>query len=67
MSSFVLYLIGFLVLIGGLVWAAVALGLPAQWVAIGAVVLLGLGVISAVTHTRAKDETAASEGEPSGG
>lgn len=66
MSSFVLYLVGFLVFIGGLIWAAVALGLPGQWVAIGAVVLLGLGVISAVTHTRAKDETPASEGEASG-
>ena len=66
MSSFALYLIGFVVFVGGLVWAAVALGLPGQWVAIGAVVLLGIGLISAVTHTRAKDETAASEGEPSG-
>lgn len=66
MSSFALYLIGFIVFTGGLIWAAVALGLPGQWVAIGAVILLGLGVITAVTHTRAKDETVASEGEPSG-
>lgn len=66
MSSFAIYLFGFLIFIGGLVWAAVALGLPAQWVAIGAVVLLGLGVITAVTHTRRKDETVSSEGEPSG-
>ena len=34
MSSFALYLIGFIVFIGGLIWAAVALGLPGQWVAI---------------------------------
>lgn len=66
MSSFALYLVGFVVFIGGLIWAAVALGLPGQWVAIGAVILLGLGVITAVTNTRAKDETEASEGEPSG-
>ncbi|MGB3627595.1 MAG: hypothetical protein WA989_17330 [Henriciella sp.] len=66
MSSFVLYLVGFLLLMGGLVWAAIALGVPGQWVAIGAVVLLGIGVITAVTNTRAKDETAASDGEPSG-
>ncbi|MEM5516509.1 hypothetical protein WNY37_06080 [Henriciella sp. AS95] len=66
MSSFALYILGFVIFLGGLIWAAVALGLPGQWVAIGAVVLLGIGLITAVTHTRAKDETVASDGEPSG-
>ena len=66
MSSFAIYTIGFMIFLGGLVWAAVALGLPGQWVAIGAVILAGIGLITAVTNTRRKDETVTSEGEPSG-
>ena len=65
MSSFAIYTIGFIILLGGIIWAAVALGLPGQWVAIGAVILAGLGLITAVTNTRRKDETVTSEGEPS--
>jgi hypothetical protein len=65
MSSFAIYTIGFIIFLGGLIWAAVALGVPGQWVAIGAVILGGLGLIFAVSNTRRKDETATSEGEPS--
>ncbi|MCZ4298724.1 hypothetical protein [Henriciella marina] len=65
MSSFAIYTIGFIIFLGGLIWAAVALGVPGQWVAIGAVILAGLGLITAVTNTRRKDETPATEGEPS--
>ncbi|WP_084397710.1 hypothetical protein [Henriciella aquimarina] len=61
MSSFTLYAIGFVILIGGLVWGALTLGVPGQWVAIGAVVLTGIGIITGVTSTRRKDETEASE------
>ncbi|WP_084418235.1 hypothetical protein [Henriciella litoralis] len=66
MSSFMIYVIGFMLFLGGLIWAAVALGLPTQWVVIGAVILGGIGLIAAVTNTRAKDETVTSEGEQSG-
>ena len=66
MSSFAIYTIGFIIFLGGLIWAAIALGVPGQWVAIGAVILAGLGLIMAVSNTRRKDETVTSEGEPSG-
>ncbi|MEE2878092.1 MAG: hypothetical protein VX593_03720 [Pseudomonadota bacterium] len=60
MSSFAIYAIGFVILIGGLAWGAFALGVPGQWVAIGAVVLAGIGIISGVTSTRRRDKTEAS-------
>ena len=53
--SFAIYLIGFLILIGGLVWAAVLLHISAQWIAVGAIVLVGLGLLKGVQATRSKD------------
>ena len=61
MSSFMLYAIGFTIFVGGLIWGALALGVPGQWVAIGAVILAGIGIITGVTNTRRRDETVASE------
>lgn len=55
MSSFALYLIGMVVVIGGLIYIAVLLHVPTQWVIGGAVVLLGAGILGAVTKTRSKD------------
>ena len=53
--SFGIYLIGFVILIGGLIWGAVLLHMPAQWIAVGTVILLGLGIVKAVQSTRSKD------------
>ncbi len=53
--SFGLYLIGFIVVIGGLAWGAVQLGIPGVWIGIGAVVLLGLAIVSGVARTRQRD------------
>lgn len=58
MSSFALYLVGMLVLIGGLAYGAHLAGLSTQWIAVGAVVLLGIGIVSAVSRTRVKDPPA---------
>ncbi len=55
MSSFGLYLIGALVLIGGLIYGAWLAHVPSQWIAVGAIVLLGAGILGAVTHTRRRD------------
>lgn len=55
MSSFAIYLIGMLVVIGGLVYVAFLLHVPSQWIVGGAVVLLGIGIVGAVTHTRRRD------------
>ena len=53
--SFGLYSIGFAIVIGGLIYAAYLLHIPAHWIAVGAVVLLGVGILSAVKATRQKD------------
>ena len=53
--SFGLYSIGFAIVIGGLIYAAYLMHMPAHWIAAGAVVLLGVGILSAVKATRQKD------------
>jgi hypothetical protein len=53
--SFGLYAGGFLVMICGLVYAAHLAHMPPHWIAAGAVILLGLGILSAVKATRQKD------------
>ena len=53
--SFALYMIGFLVFIAGLAWAAMVAGVPQLYIMIGAVILVGLGIVMAVSRTRAKD------------
>lgn len=53
--SFGLYSIGFAIVIGGLIYAAYLLHVPAHWIAVGAVVLLGMGILTGVKATRQKD------------
>ena len=53
--SFGLYSAGFVIVIGGLIYAAYLMHMPAHWIAAGAVVLLGVGILSAVKATRQKD------------
>jgi hypothetical protein len=53
--SFALYLIGFLFVIGGVAWALVTAQVRTTYIMITCVILLGIGILSAVTHTRSKD------------
>jgi len=53
--SFGLYSIGYAIVIGGLIYAAYLVHMPAHWIAVGAVVLLGVGILSGVKATRQKD------------
>ena len=53
--SFALYMIGFLIFLAGVVWACVVAGVPQLYIMIGAVILFGLGMVLAVSRTRAKD------------
>jgi hypothetical protein len=53
--SFALYIVGYLVMIIGLAWGAHLAHVPQQWIGVGVVVLVGLGVVTAVTHTRQRD------------
>jgi hypothetical protein len=55
MSSFGIYLIGFAVLIVGLAIAASLLGVPRIWIGVGAIVLVGLGILTGVSRTRRPD------------
>ncbi len=55
MSTFVIYAIGYLILLGGLVYGAFLLGVQAQWIVVGALVMLGLGIAMGVGKTRTKD------------
>ncbi len=48
---FMIYMLGYLILIAGLAWAAMTAGVPPIWVLIGAVILLGLGIVTGVTRT----------------
>ena len=53
--SFGLYSIGYAIVIGGIIYAACLMHVPAHWIAAGAVVLLGVGILSGVKSTRQKD------------
>ena len=52
MSSTAAYLLGFLVLTIGLAMAAHLAGLPASWIGAGGIVMVGVGILLAVTKTR---------------
>lgn len=53
--SFSLYVVGYVVLIAGLAWGAYMLKVPPTWIGIGAVILVGIGIITGVSSTRQKD------------
>lgn len=53
-SSFV-YFIGFLIVIGGLAYGAMLAGIPQTWIIVGAVVLVGLGIMSTITKTKRRE------------
>ena len=57
MSSFSTYLIGFIVLIVGLAIGAHLLNVPTAWIAVGVIVLLGVGILSATSRTKMRDPT----------
>ena len=59
MSSFATYLLGFLILIVGVAVGAYLLGAPMQWIVVGVIVMIGLGVLMATSKTRPKDPPSA--------
>jgi hypothetical protein len=60
--NFALYMIGFIIVIVGLAWGAMVAGVPQTYIIIGAVVLFGFGILSAVKRTRPKDPPAHTSG-----
>ncbi|MGD0735156.1 MAG: hypothetical protein ABR976_08415 [Terracidiphilus sp.] len=53
--SFGIYAAGFAILIAGLAYAAHLMHVPQNWIIAGAIVLIGMGILSAVKATRPKD------------
>jgi Na+/proline symporter len=57
MNSFQTFLLGFIILILGLAAAAYLLGVPAVWIAIGVIILIGIGIMSSTDRTKPRDGT----------
>jgi uncharacterized membrane protein len=55
--SYFLYVFGYLIVIGGLIYGAILLHVPAQWIVVGSVVLLGIAILTGVKATRQKDSS----------
>ncbi|MBA3890646.1 MAG: hypothetical protein H0X64_08950 [Gemmatimonadaceae bacterium] len=55
MSSFSTFLIGFIILIIGLAAAAFLLNVPATWIGVGVIVMIGFGVLMATSRTKTRD------------
>ncbi len=53
--SFGIYVAGYIVVIIGLAYGAYLAHIPNQWIGVGIIVLVGIGILKAVTHTRQKD------------
>jgi uncharacterized membrane protein YiaA len=53
--SFGLYLIGVALLVVGLAYAASMMNVPGHWIAVGVIVILGIGLMTGVSRTRMKD------------
>ena len=53
--SFGLYAAGYAIVIIGLVYAAHLMHIPPHWIFVGAIVMVGIGLLSAVKATRPKD------------
>jgi hypothetical protein len=53
--SFKLYAVGFAIVIGGLIYAAHLVHMPTHWIMVGAIIMIGIGILSGVKATRQKD------------
>jgi uncharacterized membrane protein len=53
--SFGIYAAGFAIMVGGLAYAAHLVHVPMQWIVVGAVVMIGIGILSGVKATRQRD------------
>jgi hypothetical protein len=53
--SFGLYIVGFVIMIIGLGIGAHLMHMPPRWIGVGVIVLVGLGILKGVAHTRQRD------------
>ena len=64
MSAFGTYLIGFVIFVIGLAIGAYLLNVPTMWIAVGVIVLIGIGIISATSRTKPRDPQQPIDGPP---
>jgi hypothetical protein len=50
-----IYMIGVLIVVAGLAYGASRLGVSSTWIFIGALIIIGLGIMAGITKTRQKD------------
>jgi hypothetical protein len=55
MTNLVIYLIGTLLVVAGLAYAASRAGIGPAWIAAGALVVIGIGLMAGIVKTRQKD------------
>ena len=53
--SFLLFLCGVAIAIGGVAWGLSAAGAPTSWIGIACMILLGIGIVVGVRSERPKD------------
>ena len=58
MSSFGIYIVGFIILIIGVAFGMSTLGVSTTWIVIASLILIGLGVMMGVSKTRRPDPPA---------
>jgi hypothetical protein len=56
--SFGIYLIGYVILIVGLAIGANMINIPPRWIGVGVLIMVGIGIVSGVMHTRQRDPSA---------
>lgn len=56
--SFALFLVGLVLLVAGIAWGLSTMGLAPVYIGIACLIALGLGIMAAVSRTRAKDPSA---------
>jgi uncharacterized membrane protein YdjX (TVP38/TMEM64 family) len=59
MSNFAIYMIGVILVVAALSYGAHLIGLNTTWIIIGALVIIGLGVMGGVAKTRRRDPSQA--------
>jgi NADH:ubiquinone oxidoreductase subunit 6 (subunit J) len=55
MTNLLVYLLGTLLVVAGLAYGANRLGVSHVWIIVGALVIIGLGLMAGITKTRQKD------------
>lgn len=55
--SFMIYMVGLVLTLGGIAWGLVTAGVDTLYVGIFCVIVLGIGIMMAVSRTRTKDSS----------